>query len=93
MAETSDYDPGPWKGYDFSAARSSYDAHAGRSYDDAVKGSVDPLGLVPDKVSTDSPSPVVIACDVTGQWPTGLGSFSQNYPIWILRGNLIWVTK
>ncbi len=72
MAETSDYDPGAWKGHDFTAARKTYDAHAGRSYADAVASGVSAADLVPVSLTTDSPSPLVIVCDVTGsmgEWP------------------------
>lgn len=32
MAETNDYDPGDWAGYDYSSAKSAYDTTAGRGY-------------------------------------------------------------
>jgi hypothetical protein len=72
MAETADYDPGGWKGHDFTAARKSYDAHAGRSYADATARGVTAADLVPATLTTDSPSPLVVVCDVTGsmdEWP------------------------
>lgn len=72
MAETADYDPGDWKGYDFKSARAVYDAHAGRSYTDAKSKKIDASALIPDKVETKSTAPLVIACDVTGsmgEWP------------------------
>lgn len=35
MAETdNDYNPGPWKGWDYGSARKAYDPNAGRGYDD-----------------------------------------------------------
>ncbi len=72
MAETADYDPGGWKGHDFTAARSTYDAHAGRSYADANAKGLKAADLVPTSLSTNSPSPLVVVCDVTGsmgEWP------------------------
>ena len=72
MSESGDYDPGCWSGYDFSSLRKSYDVHVGRSYDDAVAKSVKKEDLIPESVTTDVESPLVIACDVTGsmgEWP------------------------
>lgn len=77
MAETADYDPGDWKGYDFKSARAAYDVHVGRSYTDAVSKKVDAASLVPEAVSTESTSPLVICCDVTGSmgsWPATIFS-------------------
>ncbi len=72
MAETSDYDPGAWRGHDFTAARKTYDAHAGRSYADASAKGLTTADVIPKSLVTDSPSPLVVACDVTGsmgEWP------------------------
>jgi hypothetical protein len=66
MAETADYDPGDWKGYDFASARATYDKHVGRSYTDAVDKGIDATTLVPDSISTDSTAPLVIITDHTG---------------------------
>lgn len=77
MAETADYDPGDWKGYDFKSARKTYDAHVGRSYTDAVSHKVDAASLIPENVKTDSAAPLVICCDVTGSmgdWPATIFS-------------------
>lgn len=77
MAETSDYDPGPWKGHDFKSARVAYDKHAGRSYTEAVKEGKKASDLVPKGIKTKSESPLVIACDVTGsmgEWPATIFS-------------------
>ncbi len=77
MAETSDYDPGGWTGYDFKAAKSSYDKHVGRSYDDAVTAGKTAAELAPDTITTDSSAPLVILCDVTGSmgdWPATIFS-------------------
>ncbi len=78
MAETADYDPGDWKGYDFKSSRAAYmDSNVGRSYADAVSRKVDAKSLIPDSVKTESTSPVVIVCDVTGSmgdWPATIFS-------------------
>jgi hypothetical protein len=77
MAETSDYDPGPWKGHVFDDARKAYDRHAGRSYTEAISAGKKALDMLPDKLTTKSESPLVIACDVTGsmgEWPATIFS-------------------
>lgn len=77
MSESGDYDPGPWTGYSFASARKVYDAHVGRSYDDAKSSGKDPKDYVPSSLETKSESPLVIACDVTGSmgdWPATMFS-------------------
>lgn len=77
MSEYADYDPGHWKGHDFTDARKKYDAHVGRSYGDAVKVGKKAADLVPDRIKTKSKSPLVIMCDVTGSmgaWPAAIFS-------------------
>lgn len=77
MAETIDYDPGDWKGYDFKSARATYDKHVGRSYTDAVSKKVSATSLVSDSIKTESTCPLVICCDVTGSmgnWPATIFS-------------------
>lgn len=72
MSETADFDPGPWKGHNFSDARDTYASVAGRTYDDAVNNNKSVNDLVPESVSSNSESPVVICCDITGsmgEWP------------------------
>lgn len=72
MAEGSDYSPGDWKGYDFGAARQAYDVHVNRSYSAAQADNKRVADLIPAKLTTDSPAPLVILCDVTGSmgdWP------------------------
>ena len=54
MSEAGDWDPGPWRGYDFKSARATYDRHAGRSYDDAVKSGKNLDDVVQKSLSTDS---------------------------------------
>ena len=75
--ETTDYDPGPWRGHDFASARKAYDRHAGRSYGEAIAAGKKASDLVPNKIKTNSESPLVIACDVTGsmgEWPATIFS-------------------
>lgn len=77
MSESGDYDPGVWKGHDFSSARKAYDAHVGRSYGDAVKKSVKATDLIPALIETLSTAPLYIWCDVTGSmgsWPATIFS-------------------
>lgn len=72
MSETADYDPGPWEGHDFKSARRAYDAYAGRSYGDAIDSGKTASDLVPNFISTNSDSPLIVVCDVTGsmgEWP------------------------
>lgn len=73
MAESSDYSPGDWKGYDFNAARKSYDQHAGRAYSAAKADNKRASDMVPKKLTTNAKAPVVIVCDGTGSmgdWPS-----------------------
>lgn len=77
MSESGDYDPGPWRGHDFGSARKRYDVHVGRSYDDARSSNKDISELVEKSLETNSESPLVIACDVTGsmgEWPATMFS-------------------
>jgi hypothetical protein len=77
MTESGDYDPGVWKGHDFKAARKQYDVHVGRSYDDARASGKSYRKLIESCLSTESESPIVIACDVTGsmgEWPATMFS-------------------
>ena len=77
MSESGDYDPGDWKGYDFSKAKKTYDTHVGRSYDDAVSSGKSLDKVLEKSLKTESTSPLVIACDVTGsmgEWPATIFS-------------------
>ena len=77
MSETSDFDPGPWRGHSFKSAKKAYDVHVDRSYGDAVAANKDMKDLVPASITTDSPAPLVILCDVTGsmgEWPATIFS-------------------
>ena len=66
MSEAGDYDPGPWRGYDFKSARKAYDVHVGRSYNDAVSRGQTKKDLLEPSLATESTAPLVVACDVTG---------------------------
>jgi len=77
MSETSDYNPGHWKGHDFGAARKKYDAHVGRSYGDAKAAGKKAADMAPDAIKTESRAPLAILCDVTGsmgRWPAAIFS-------------------
>jgi len=72
MSESGDYTPKIWKDHDFASARAHYDSHVGRSYDDAVKKGKTKKDLLPESLTTDSDSPIVVVCDETGsmgEWP------------------------
>ncbi|MBI3632932.1 MAG: hypothetical protein HY226_01420 [Candidatus Vogelbacteria bacterium] len=66
MSEGSDYDPGPWRGNDFSSARKSYEKRIGRSYADAITKNKTQKDLLESCVSTQCSSPLIIAADHTG---------------------------
>lgn len=72
MSESGDFDPGPWKGHDFKSAYRHYDAHAGRSYHDAVAKGKDKSDLLEKSIKTSCTNPLIIITDVTGsmgEWP------------------------
>jgi hypothetical protein len=77
MSESSDYSPGEWVGYDFTAAKKTYDVHVGRSYSDAKADHKRAADLVPAMISTESKAPLSILIDVTGSmgsWPATMFS-------------------
>lgn len=77
MAESADYDPGPWKGHDFKQARASYDADAGRGYANAARSGKKANDLIEPSVSTLCTGPLVVICDVTSsmqEWPATIFS-------------------
>lgn len=77
MSEAGDFNPGPWKGHSFTSARQAYKKHVDRGYGNAVNSGKDPKSLVPSELTTNSPAPLIIACDVTGSmedWPTTIFS-------------------
>lgn len=73
MSEAGDYTPAPyWSGHDFKAARSHFDHHAGRSYDDAVASKKAVRDLIEKALKTNSEAPLVVVTDQTGsmgRWP------------------------
>lgn len=76
MAECNDdYSPGPWKGYDYSAARKTYDPAPtyNTSYSSSgVKGPA-PEEVVPTSLETNAKSPIIIVVDGTGS----MGDFPE----------------
>jgi len=78
MSESADYDPGVWRGHDFKSARAAYHRDVvDRGYDDAVALSKKHADLLPKTLATNSTSPLVIVCDVTGsmgEWPATIFS-------------------
>jgi hypothetical protein len=78
MSESGDYTPAAhWGGHDFASARNAYKSVVDRSYDEAVAKNVDPKGLFPSSLTTDSESPLVIGFDVTASmddWPVTICS-------------------
>jgi hypothetical protein len=74
MSESGDYTPAPhWKGHDFADAHRAYgDKVVKGSMVAATSAGVKAGDLVPDTLSCDAESPLVICCDVTGsmgEWP------------------------
>lgn len=86
MSESGDYNPGPWKGYDFKDAKKAYDTHVGRSYSEAVEKKVDATKLVTPNLETKSRSPLVIACDVTGSMGESPAVIFSKLPYLDLEG-------
>lgn len=77
MSEAGDYTAGVWTGHDFGKARAAYDTSAGRGYADAVTAGIKASDLVPAVVETESTTPLIIFCDVTGSmgaWPATIFS-------------------
>lgn len=73
MAETNDYDPGDWAGYDYSNAKSAYDATAGRGYGGSTTSHVsspaavvDAGPVVPTSIRALCRRPLIIVFDQTG---------------------------
>lgn len=80
MSESGEnYDPGPWKGYDFKSARKAYDPDvtAGRSYGGPIGGTskakATSADVLPPKLETQATSPLVILVDGTGS----MGEFPE----------------
>ncbi len=86
MSESGDYNPGPWKGYDFKAARNAYDVHVGRSYSDAQSTGKKVSSVLEKEVSTNCAAPLVIACDVTGSMGAWPATIFSKLPLLELEG-------
>lgn len=86
MSESGDYSPGEWTGYDFNKARQAYDTYAGRSYNAAKAENKRVSDLIPPKLSTQSPSPLVVLCDVTGSMSTWPSIIFSKLPYLDLEG-------
>lgn len=78
MSESGDYTPAAhWKGHDFVSAKRAYRDVADRSLKEAVAKKIDPKGLFPKKLTTNSEAPLVIGFDVTASmddWPVTICS-------------------
>lgn len=90
MAEDADYTPGAWTGHSFADAKRFYADHAGRDYRDAAAkvadGTLKATDLVPARIATESLSPLVIACDVTGSFGTWPQVIFSKLPYLDLEG-------
>lgn len=77
MAETNDYSPGNWRGYDFNDAKRTYDAHAGRSYAEATTSGKTAMSVVTPRIKATCKRPLIVVVDVTGsmdEWPATIFS-------------------
>lgn len=66
MSESGDYDPGPWRGEDFGAARREYTDHARTSFTVAVSSGRTNTDLIEKEITFKSAHPLAIISDVTG---------------------------
>ena len=79
MSESGEnYDPGPWKGYDFKSARKAYDPDvtAGRSYSGAsfkATKKATKAEELPARLETSAAAPLVVLVDGTGS----MGKFPE----------------
>ena len=78
MSESGDYTPAPhWGGHNFVSAKRAYRDVADNSLQEAVAKKIDPKGLFPRSLKTDSEAPLVIGFDVTASmddWPVTICS-------------------
>lgn len=86
MSESGDFDPGVWSGYSFASARRAFDDQIDRSYNDAVAAGVSRVDCVPDRISTDSESPLIILTDGTGSMGTWTGTIMSKLGYLDLEG-------
>ena len=83
MSEAGDYVPAPhWQGVNdnFASARAAYDSVRQRSYDDAVANDIDVDDCVPESISTDSESPLIIGLDFSGSMGTWASVIVSKFP-------------
>lgn len=66
MSESGDYNPGPWRGHDFVAARKEYEVHAKRSYNNAVSEGHTNKDLLEPEITFTSSHPLAVISDVSG---------------------------
>lgn len=73
MSEPGDFVPPPqWRTHDFKKAKQDYDAHAGRSYREAVSSGKNAQMLIEPKLHTFCIAPLAIVTDETdsmANWP------------------------
>ncbi len=88
MAETNDYDPGPWTGYDYTTAKDAYTPSAGRSYGSygststsaSTSTAADAAPVVPATVIASCKRPLVVAFDMTGSMGTWRDIIGEKLP-------------
>src|SRR3989339_2062816 len=73
MSESSDYDPGPWRGETFREARREYVHHAKSSLPTAVAEGRAQTDLIEPEITTNASRPLAIIADVTGSMGTDPG--------------------
>lgn len=70
MAEcNSDYTPGPWEGYSYADARKAYDpvrSYTTNSVSSSGIASSAPAAVVPENLTTNCKSPIIVVVDGTG---------------------------
>lgn len=81
--ESNDYDPGEWRGRSFASERKAYDAHAGRSYSEAIKQKKHSRDLIEPSLTTNASWPLAIISDVTGSMGKDPGVFFGKIPYMI----------
>lgn len=73
MSESSDYNPGQWRGFDAKQQRSTFDANAAANRTYGAKTSTGAaVESVPASVATECGHPLIVLCDVSGsmqKWP------------------------
>ena len=80
MSESGDYSGSVWSGHDYGSAYDRYDRHAGRSYASAKAKGTTVADLVPERLTTVSPSPLLVRCDITGSMHEAPKSMFAHLP-------------